>query len=150
AANKLPGACSFRVLCAMLAAFVVLSVVLGACVAGGDDGMGADAGREVGASDGSTPDCFVGSYDPNWLLGDQDRDLRMLTGIEATPGGVTLTERSTVANRAATRDALQSRFSELGYSPLLDDYGTGINVFAELEATIATDDTLVIGAHFDS
>lgn len=134
----------------MRLSLVLATLVFASCGSGGG-GADSDAGAE---SDGATEDggqqCASTSSTPSWLESSQDSDLRRLTGIEPTPAGVTLSERSTSGNRDATRTFLQARFAELGYTALLDNYGSGINVYAELEATRQTDSTIVLGAHFDS
>lgn len=130
-------------------ALLAISILLGACVAN-DDGGAEDADAGALFLDASRGCQIASGADPAWLLGAQDSDLRKLTGVEATPFGVTLSERSTASNRTATRDYLQARLSALGYSSMLDDYGTGKNVFAELAATVSTTNTIVVGAHFDS
>jgi Zn-dependent M28 family amino/carboxypeptidase len=123
------------------------SLALGSCAA--DDGMSqADSGPAL--ADATTECAAAAGAAPDWLLGAQETDLRQLTGIDPTPSGVTLSERSTEANRTATRALLQARLESLGYSAMLDDYGTGKNVFAELAATVDTTDTIVVGAHFDT
>ncbi len=135
-------------LAAHIASILTVSLALASC--GADDGKAdGDAGADLVDAGGAECATAVGA-NPEWLLGAQDSDLRQLTGIEATMTGATLAERSTVSNRAATREFLQARFASLGYSPMLDNYGTGANVFAELPATVETTDTIVVGAHFDS
>lgn len=116
----------------------------------GTEDSGSPDGGSSATSDAATVTCSVRAADPQWLESMQDSDLRRLTGVEATPGGATLTERSTAGNRNATRAYLQTRFAELGYEARFDDYGTGINVFAELPATSPTVNTIVLGAHFDT
>ncbi len=132
--------------------FVVLGLcVLLGCVDPGSEGA-VDGGPlgDGGATFDASSSCQVAPANPSWLSSSQDSDLRRLTGIETTPAGATLSERSTTAHRNATRDFLQSRLGDMGYSAQLDSYGTGANVFAELEASVATSNTIVFGAHFDT
>ncbi len=130
-----------------LSALAAISLAFAAC--GSDDGDVSSDGGPVAVDAGGQCAEPIGA-DPDWLLSAQDSDLRQLTGVEATMSGVTLAERSTPSNRAATREFLQERLQALGYSPMLDNYGSGQNVFAELPATVPTSDTIIVGAHFDS
>lgn len=134
-------------LAAHLTSVLAVSLALVSC-SGNTGGAVADAGSV--AADGAAVCSPATGANPEWLLSTQESDLRKLTGVEPTTGGVTLFERSTAAHRTATRTFLQSRFASLGYSAMLDDYGTGKNVFAELPATFHTTDTIVVGAHFDT
>ena len=129
---------------------LLILVAVAACGGGGGGGdvNGVDGGLDL--ADAGGEECVLPSTSPSWLLEQQDLDLQRMTGEAATPDGAMLQERSTAANRNATRAFLEDRFVELGYQPLFDDYGSGINIYAELEATQTTDDTIVIGAHFDT
>lgn len=80
----------------------------------------------------------------------QDDVLRKLTGVDDIGASGRLLERSTPANRATARQYISDQLSSLGYTPKLDAYGSGTNVYAELPATVSTGETLVIGAHFDT
>ncbi len=130
---------------------IFVTLVVASC-GGSNNNVDADAGPNADAASGSdgAQQCAIPSSAPSWLEQAQDDDLRRLTGMAPTPAGAMLPERSTSGNRTATRVFLQARFAELGYDALLDSYGSGINVYAELEATNPTNSTIVIGAHFDT
>lgn len=88
---------------------------------------------------------------PAWLEAMQADVVARLSGAAELTPDVTLPERSTLANRIATRDYLVEQWSAIGLEGLTHGYSeTGTNVFATLAATEKTDRTLVVGAHFDT
>ncbi|MEM7160381.1 MAG: M28 family peptidase [Myxococcota bacterium] len=88
---------------------------------------------------------------PSWLLPMQEDIVARLAGATELTPGVTLSDRSTPASRAATRDFLVEQLDTLGLGGQLQTYSdTGTNVYAALPATLETNRTIVIGAHFDS
>ncbi|MCB9713299.1 MAG: M28 family peptidase [Myxococcales bacterium] len=111
-------------------------------------------GTEGGATDESTgePACPpLPAPDPAWLAPLQQDVVARLSGAAELSPGVTLSDRATAPNRSAARQFLLAQWSALGLEGQLHAYSeTGTNVFAALPATIDTDRTVVIGAHFDS
>jgi Zn-dependent M28 family amino/carboxypeptidase len=61
-----------------------------------------------------------------------------------------MTPRASVAERDATRAYLRGELTGLGYTPDVDAYATGENVFARLPSTTGEPGWIVVGAHFDS
>ena len=111
---------------------------------GGAGGSGGDAGG--GGSCGTTlPD-----WSPPWVRDYQDEMVARLTGALELAPGTTLTDRATPANRELVRDYLVDELAALGYDPQLNVYPTGVNVWAQLDATEDSNRYLVLGAHYDS
>ncbi len=80
----------------------------------------------------------------------QDIVARLAGAAEVSPG-VTLDDRATPANRAASIDYLMAQWDSLGLDGALHSYSdTGTNVYATLPAAAPTDQTVVVGAHFDT
>jgi hypothetical protein len=140
---------------------MLVALALVAC--SGDPGPGgadadinaADADPNAPDADPNAPDAAPGcasapAYAPSWLVDYQTEIVARLSGAMEIQSGVTLSDRSTSSNRAATRSYLQAELSALGYTAELDDYGTGTNVYAELAATNGSTEYVVLGAHFDS
>lgn len=75
-----------------------------------------------------------------------------LTGHEALPDGRKIPERGTAEGRALARDYLAKALQDLGLEVQRHKYrSTGENLIARLPANAAaTDEWLLIGAHFDS
>ncbi len=112
-----------------------------------------DAGES--SDDGGTtasPGCgALPSAAPRWLEPMQEDIVARLAGADEIAPGVTLPDRASAANRAATITFLQEQWQAQGLVGQLHDYSaTGTNVYAELPATIDTDRTVVVGAHFDT
>jgi hypothetical protein len=74
---------------------------------------------------------------------------RLCGQTEITPG-IRLTNRATAANRQTARDYLKKLFQDLGLTPLEQNYGTGINVYAQLPSTSGGAQSVVFGAHYDT
>ncbi len=102
-------------------------------------------------ADGPAPRCPAQPVpDPTWLAAFQERVVAQLSGQQPLPSGARLADRNTPANRAAARAYLVALWAELGLVGQVQDYGTGANVYADLPATRASDQYIVLGAHFDS
>lgn len=118
--------------------------------AGPTDGD-ATAGADAESSGGPNVCPPLPDPAPPWLQPMQDEIVARLAGAMPIAPGVTLPDRATAANRAATRDYLIEQLDTLGLGGQSHTYSeTGTNVYAALPATIDTERTLVVGAHFDS
>jgi len=88
---------------------------------------------------------------PDWMTPLQQDLVARLSGAAELTAGVTLFDRSTPQNRAAALAYLQSTWEADGLPTTLHAYSdTGTNLYATLPATIDTDLTVVIGAHYDT
>ncbi len=118
-----------------------------------DPTVGTDtASTTEGGSDTQMRRCgALPDPDPPWLANQLDDTVARLSGAAELSPGITLTERSSPASRAATADALQTAFVDLGLETSRHDYSTtGSNVVGRLPATEPGSRSLVIGAHFDT
>ncbi|MGH1347485.1 MAG: M28 family metallopeptidase [Nannocystales bacterium] len=106
-----------------------------------------DATNSTGPTDCAPPP----DASPAWLRGYLDEVVARMTGAMELSPGVTLAERSTPANRAATADWLDAEFGALGLEVERHAYSAqGTNIVGRLPATEPGGRTLVVGAHFDS
>jgi hypothetical protein len=115
-----------------------------------DGSDGTDTGPDDGSGDtGVCPDPIP---DAAWIETYQTDLVARLTGAAEVSPGVMLPDRATPSRRTIVRDLLQAELSGLGLSPQLHGYddGEGANVWVGIEATAASDETIVFGAHFDS
>src|SRR5690606_5738147 len=88
---------------------------------------------------------------PAWLVPLQEQVVAQLSGAQELSPGVLLSDRATPERRAATVSFLQDQRAQPGLRGELHGYSdTGTNVYAALPATIPTEQTVVIGAHFDT
>lgn len=88
---------------------------------------------------------------PAWLVPMQQDVVARLSGAAELSPGVVLSDRATAPNRAATVSFLLDQWAEQGLAAQLHAYSaSGTNVYATLEATVPTEQTVVIGAHFDT
>ena len=86
-----------------------------------------------------------------WIEDYQREIVGRLSGERAITPGVTLTSRSSVAQRTTTRVYLRDELIARGLSAGFHDYATGQNVVARLAATTgAMSARIVVGAHYDS
>lgn len=77
--------------------------------------------------------------------------LAILSGKTAQPGGVTIAERGTLEGRQQTRDFLEATLSSYGYQVERHAYRQdAANLLARLDAQQPTNETILVGAHFDS
>lgn len=110
-----------------------------------------DATTDESDSTGTTECTAAPDANPAWLAEYIDDVVARLTGATELSPGVTLPERSTAANRAATGDWLESEFAALGLEVDRHTYAAqGTNIVGRLPATEPGGRTLVVGAHFDS
>ncbi len=111
-----------------------------------------DSESTAGDSDTGTPDCTpAGDPNPAWLPEYVDGIVAGLSGAAELTPGVTLSDRATPANRAATADWLEAQFVSLDLEVERHAYSaTGTNIVGRLPATVSGGRTLVVGAHFDS
>jgi hypothetical protein len=127
-----------------------LAVATGACDgAGGDGGADGDGGPTGDASPGACG--ALPALSPSWLAPLLDEVVaRLAGGRELTPG-VTLVDRATPARRDAARAYLAGQLEALGLAPMIDDYGGGANVYAEIAPTEGEAASwIVLGAHLDT
>lgn len=95
----------------------------------------------------------------------QRKIIEELAGATALENGAVITNRSSFANRALTREYLQGLIRDLGLEPVEQKYSMpnvnpivdllfnpfrGANVYTTLPATNNSDEYLVVGAHFDT
>lgn len=73
-----------------------------------------------------------------------------LARIEADTRALAVTRAAGTAAHTQTRETLQTRLTEMGYTVELDSYGRGTNVIGVLTGTANPDDLVVISAHYDS
>lgn len=133
-----------------------LAAGLSGCLGGDDDGAaGVDGGPEADA--GPAPDagadgggCTVPDPEPAWLTGYQQDIVARLTGAADIAPGVRLADRAATTARDHTRAFLQDALDDLGLSAQLHTYETGANVWARVPATGSAEETVVVGAHFDT
>jgi Zn-dependent M28 family amino/carboxypeptidase len=91
--------------------------------------------------DAMPPVCDRPGDAPAWLDG----------AIEDAVATLSMSPRSTTAERDATRVYLRDALVDLGYAPEAATYVTGENVIARIDATTGTGAPwIVVGAHFDS
>jgi hypothetical protein len=133
------------------------------------DGSTADDGPDDGSDEATTPstssatatedtasdetgavDCTLPDPAPAWLEDDARDIVARLSGETELAPGITLADRSTPSRRAQTAEWLQARFDEIGLVGERHDYAGGTNVFALVAATMASEGTLVFGAHYDT
>jgi Zn-dependent M28 family amino/carboxypeptidase len=88
--------------------------------------------------------------DPAWTTTLQDEVVSKLSGHAEIAPGVRLVNRATLPNRQAARQYLASALSDMGLTPLEQNYGSGTNVYAEVKSTSGGRSYVVVGAHFDS
>ncbi len=116
----------------------------------GDDGSSVGMTDDSGST-GPTGCAPAPSANPPWLRDYVADVVARLTGVQELSPGVTVTERSTTGNRAATADWLEAEFAALGLSVERHAYSAqGTNIAGRLAATEPGGRTLVLGAHFDS
>lgn len=113
---------------------------------GADDVMG-DGDGDSDAAGGCIE---LPSITPPWLADYQLEVVERLAGARPLPSGQTLGPRATVATRDIARAYLMDELTALGLSPTVHDYGTGGNPHATIAATEASQNTLLLGAHFDT
>lgn len=109
-----------------------------------------DASTGDGSTGGPAECSPAPSPDPDWLRAYQDDLVAKLSGATEIAAGVSLGERSTPTQRAATASFLDDALTEIGYTAQRHDYPGGSNVFVELPAMDEAASVLVIGAHYDT
>ncbi|MBV1862664.1 MAG: hypothetical protein KUG77_29855, partial [Nannocystaceae bacterium] len=115
----------------------------------GDEETG-DPATDDSGSTGSSDCAPAPETNPQWLAAYLDEAVARMTGEMELSPGVTLSERSTPANRAATADWLDAEFTALGLEVQRHAYSAqGTNIAGRLAATEPGGRTLVVGAHFD-
>jgi Zn-dependent M28 family amino/carboxypeptidase len=67
----------------------------------------------------------------------------VVTSLSAAP-------RATTTQRASARTYLQNQLTQIGWTPMLQNYPTGANVYAMIPATTSSAQRIIVGAHFDS
>ena len=140
-----------------LPAFLIACLLSAGC---GDDGVpwSPDTGAPPDltlAPDSSPLAADAGCGDlPNpaaaWITPYQKEVIGKLTGALEISPGVKLSERQTAKSRVAARAYLSTSLAAMGLKPRSHDYGSGVNIHATLAASTASQDTLVVGAHYDS
>lgn len=82
---------------------------------------------------------------------DQVTLLKKLTGASPISDGITLTERYEQKSREQAAEYLRQQLSEFCNEASISTYSkTGNNVIGVINATVETDQWVVLGAHFDS
>ncbi len=113
-----------------------------------DDGGGANAADGPAAgdagADGAPIECPLAGGCPIWIEAYERDVVSALSGARPIADGVTLSQRTTAAEREVVRDYLSAELSRWGLEPDLHEYGGGANVFAELGGA-----RIVLGAHYD-
>lgn len=105
--------------------------------------------HDVG-DDGTTgTECTAPDPAPAWLGPHLQDVVARLTG-ESDLDGTTLPDRATAQRRALVATWLLQHYGELGIAATSHDYGTGTNIIATIPATVASQGTLVLGAHYDT
>jgi hypothetical protein len=120
---------------------------------GAVDSTSQDAADARMASDAATAGpgaCTRPPPDQPWIRDYQDNLVATLAGARALPGGGSLPNRQTPANRTAARQFLLDQFGQIGLTGQVHDYGSGQNVYAVLASTDGSREYVVLGAHFDS
>jgi Zn-dependent M28 family amino/carboxypeptidase len=113
---------------------------------GGDDAMnGPDGGTSGGDGSLAMPDappgCSRPGLDQPWLAG---LVAGAVTQLASAP-------RYTVTQRQAARTYLQDQLTQIGWSPQLQTYSTGANVYANIPATTSgATKQIIVGAHYDT
>jgi acetylornithine deacetylase/succinyl-diaminopimelate desuccinylase-like protein len=129
-------------------ALVAVALVLVAC--GGDPADDAADAADAAPGDDDAVACDVPDPSPSWLPAMADDTVARLSGALPIRSGVTLIDRATPTRRDEARDFIVAALTELDLDVMLDDYGAGANVYAELPPTEGgATDWLVLGAHFD-
>lgn len=90
------------------------------------------------------------SPDQDWMEQFQQEVLAKLTGADEIVPGVSLKHRYSDEEREYAAQYLLEVFEDLGYEPLLHEYGSGANPYVILEATEPSDEWVIYGAHYDS
>jgi acetylornithine deacetylase/succinyl-diaminopimelate desuccinylase-like protein len=103
-----------------------------------------------GADPGGDAGCVVPDPDQAWTTPFQDDIVSKLSGHADVSAGVRLVNRATAANRQAARQYLDQVFTDMGLVAVEQNYGSGANVYAELQGVAGARQRVVVGAHFDS
>ena len=131
--------------------FAALALVASSgCVADGmgDDGAGGVDAGEAGGVDAGDVDCSEPAIPPSWLGTTQEDIVARLSGLRELRPGLTLIDRAGATRRQAVADYLTSELDAMGLTAQQQVYGTGTNVYAELEGSGSG--LYVLGAHYDS
>jgi Zn-dependent M28 family amino/carboxypeptidase len=112
---------------------------------GGDDAMnGPDAGNVDGDGsiivDDSGTACMTPALDQPWLAG-------LVSGAVS---GLAAAPRATITQRQTARTYLMGQLTQIGWTPMLQSYPTGSNVYAVIPATNGATKQIIVGAHFDT
>lgn len=129
------------------------AALLGLLACGGPDASQADAGDPVvdaAHEDGGA--CPPADLAPEWLAGQNDEVIAVLSGARPLSPGVSLADRATAGRRDRVRQFLIDRLASFGLEPEIDDYGGGANVYVDIPPTTSATTTglAVFGAHFDT
>lgn len=76
--------------------------------------------------------------------------IKKLTGEQAIGDSVSLTKRFDLTDRAIAAQYLANELSIIGINPYYQYFSGGANVFGTIDATVETDENIVIGAHYDT
>ncbi len=120
-----------------------------------EDDSTSDAPSTTATTEGSSTGTLACAPAPDasqaWIAAYVDDVVARLSGARELSPGITVPERSTAANRAATADWLEAQFEALGLVTQRHAYSsTGTNIAGLLPATEPGGRTIVIGAHFDT
>ncbi len=113
-----------------------------------------DATETFGETEDSStggPSCTLPDTLAPGLIPVQQEIVARLAGAEEVSPGVVLSDRASFTNRTTTVDYLVGVLEAMDFEVHLHSYSpSGTNIYVGLEATVATSETGVIGAHFDS
>ncbi len=120
----------------------------------GSTATGTSADTTAGDDDPDTtgePECILPDPSPDWMTPLQQDVVARLSGAAEVSPGVVLSDRASPGNRAAAVDFLLEQWDAMGLEATLHSYSaTGTNVYVALPAAFETDQTVVVGAHYDS
>jgi Zn-dependent M28 family amino/carboxypeptidase len=114
-------------------------IVLAACSDPGTESP--DGGVDGSVGPDSPPGCSRPALDAPWL---SSQLTSWMSGLATAP-------RATTTQRTTARTYLMNQLSMIGWTPQLQTYTTGANVYATIPATMGgTGKEIILGAHFDS
>lgn len=116
-----------------------------------DDADSEEASTSIADTTGDEACPATVDPDAPWMPALQQEVVASLCGAAPLPSGETLAERSSPSNRSRAVAYLEALWIDQGLEPSLHTYSSsGTNLFAAIPATVPTDETVVVGAHFDT
>ena len=124
-----------------LAAVALSLAACGTPSESGPDAAGGDATTDGMPRPDAPPGCTRPNLDAPWLQSLLTGDLAQLA---AAP-------RATSTQRATARTYLSQQLTQIGWTPMTQDYAGGQNIYATIPATMGgTGREVIVGAHFDT